>query len=88
MLDEHDVSVAESRSTRKPLNDDETRELLGTVDTVLIARGKNVRSLDAADTLVDDLKGPTGNVRAPLVRRGSTLLVGFHLASLTDLVTS
>ncbi len=88
MLDEHDAAVAETRSTRQPLNDDETRKLLDEVDTVLIARGKNVRSLDAAQTQVDDLKGPTGNVRAPLVRRGSTLLVGFHLPSLTDLVTS
>jgi hypothetical protein len=27
---------------------------------------------------LDDLRGPTGNFRAPMVRIGRRLLVGFH----------
>ena len=30
------------------------------------------------DTLAAHLLGPTGNLRAPTLRRGSTLYVGFH----------
>jgi hypothetical protein len=30
------------------------------------------------DTLVSHLLGPTGNLRAPTLRLGNTLLVGFH----------
>jgi hypothetical protein len=33
-----------------------------------------------------DLKGPTGNYRAPIVRKGKTLLVGFNLDALEKLV--
>jgi hypothetical protein len=32
------------------------------------------------------LKGPTGNYRAPIVRKGKTLLVGFHAETLESLV--
>lgn len=31
-----------------------------------------------ADELVDAILGPTGNLRAPAVRAGTTWLVGFH----------
>ncbi len=62
------------------------RELLGSVDEVWIARGKKVEKRPAAATGPDDLKGPSGNFRAPLLRRGKRLLVGFHAASLQELV--
>ena len=40
----------------------------------------------SADTTVDQLKGPTGNYRAPIVRAGDRLLVGFHAETLEALV--
>ncbi len=30
------------------------------------------------DTLLAQMLGPTGNLRAPTIRKGKTLLVGFH----------
>jgi hypothetical protein len=79
VLDEVAAEISEQRSSKsRPLGDDEVADLLRGVDTVVIARGKAVRRQTAAETAPDDLKGPTGGYRAPLLRRGGTLLVGFH----------
>ncbi len=86
MLDDHGTAVAEERNSRKqPLADDEARRLLSEVDQVLVARGKKVREIAAAEASLDDLKGPTGNYRAPMIRAGRQLLVGFHPETLERL---
>ncbi len=52
-------------------------------DTLVVAKGKKVVTLDLKhnapddDTLAGLLLGPTGNLRAPTLRRGRTLYVGF-----------
>jgi len=66
------------RSARKePFTDGEIRELLGAVSTVIVSKGKKSVRRKASDVKPADLKGPTGNYRAPIVRRGRLLLVGF-----------
>jgi hypothetical protein len=61
----------------------EALALAGTVDRVVVARGKKVVTFDMKtdrpdeDTLAAHLLGPTGNLRAPTLRLGKTLLVGF-----------
>ena len=87
MLDGAEVGIAELRSSKsRPLGDDEVASLLRQVDTVVIARGKTVRKQPAATTTADDLKGPTGGYRAPMLRRGRTLLVGFHADAIHGLL--
>jgi arsenate reductase-like glutaredoxin family protein len=48
---------------------------------VIVAKGKKVREFQLAKRadaeVVDAMLGPTGNLRAPTIRRGKTLLVGF-----------
>ncbi len=50
---------------------------------IVVARGKKVVSFDMKkdppddDTLAAHVLGPTGNLRAPTVRKGKTLYVGF-----------
>lgn len=89
MLEQHDTKIEEERNSRKqPLDDAGAQELLSSVEVVWVARGKKVRQLSAADASVDDLKGPTGNYRAPMVRSGSRLLVGFHPETLEELLQS
>jgi hypothetical protein len=62
---------------------DEALALARTADRVIVARGKKVVAFDMKkdppddDTLAAHLLGPTGNLRAPTLRRGRTLLVGF-----------
>lgn len=51
---------------------------------VITARGKKVVIFDMKkdapddDTLLAHLLGPSGNLRAPAIRKGKTLLVGFN----------
>lgn len=87
VLDSHAVALAEERSAgRAPLGDADARALLGTVDTVIVAKGKSSRTLVASETALADLKGPTGGYRAPMVRKGRTLLVGFSEEALSRLL--
>ena len=85
MLRSRQVEVREERSARQALSEDEVKALLSVVDEVWIARGKRVEKLPATAAKPDDLRGPTGNFRAPMLRRGRRLLVGFHAASLAEL---
>lgn len=54
------------------------------VSKVVVAKGKKVFEVDvesdpaAWKTLGELAIGPTGNLRAPAIRVGSTWLVGFH----------
>jgi hypothetical protein len=87
VLEDRDAAVAEERSSRKePLTDADAEALLAAVETVIVARGKNVTLMTADEASLDDLKGPTGNYRAPIVRKGATLLVGFHADALSELI--
>jgi arsenate reductase-like glutaredoxin family protein len=52
-------------------------------DEVVAARGKKVTRVRLADRPSDDelaavLLGPSGNLRAPAIRRGRTLVIGFQ----------
>ncbi|MEM9557861.1 MAG: hypothetical protein AAGC60_26625 [Acidobacteriota bacterium] len=88
MLERTGTDVAEERNSRKDaLDDAAAQELVDQVEQVLVAKGKKLRELAAADTSLDDLKGPTGNYRAPIVRIGDRLLVGFNAEKLEQLVT-
>jgi hypothetical protein len=83
VLESHDVTVVRERSSRnEPLDEAGARALLRSVTKVWIARGRKVEEHAAESLSPDDLKGPTGNFRAPIVRRGKTLLVGLHRETL------
>jgi arsenate reductase-like glutaredoxin family protein len=48
---------------------------------VIVAKGKNVSEFaggKAGKDVVEAMLGPTGNLRAPTLRRGKTVLVGFN----------
>jgi arsenate reductase-like glutaredoxin family protein len=85
VLDAKRVEVREERSSRKePLSDKEVRELLSRVGRVIVSKGKKSTVLPAGKAKPADLRGPTGNYRAPMIRKGKTLLVGFNAEALED----
>jgi arsenate reductase-like glutaredoxin family protein len=48
---------------------------------VIVAKGKKVSEFaggKASKEVVEAMLGPTGNLRAPTIRRGKTVLVGFN----------
>ena len=58
--------------------------MLKTVDKLYAAKGKKLVYVDLKkeSPTKEELKklvlGPTGNLRAPTLRKGKTLMVGFH----------
>ena len=58
--------------------------LLKGIDQLYAAKGKKVvhfnlkKDRPDAETLQKMILGPTGNLRAPTLRRGKTLIVGFN----------
>lgn len=61
--------------------------MLANVDEIHVAKGKRVIHVDlrqgrpGKSELLELLLGPTGNLRAPTLRKGRTLLVGFDEAT-------
>lgn len=57
-----------------------------------VAKGKKIVHVDLKRDAPDDatllglMLGPTGNLRAPTVRHGKTLIVGFDAATYADLL--
>lgn len=87
MLEKSKSDVRDERPSRsRPLTDADAKALLKEVDEVTLARGKTARTLPAREVSLDDLRGPTGNFRAPMLRVGRRLLVGWHEESLRELL--
>ena len=70
-----------------PLKQKEALAMLADVDEIYSAKGKRVTHVDlkkerpSNETLRSLMLGPTGNLRAPTLRVGRTLLVGFDQAT-------
>jgi arsenate reductase-like glutaredoxin family protein len=83
-LEKNDLTVGErTDATKERKGRDEALALAKSAERVVVARGKKVVTFDMAndppddDTLAAHLLGPTGNLKAPTLRLGGTLLVGF-----------
>ena len=87
-LAKHKVAVAARTDAKKAtIKGDAALGVLKDVDEVYVAKGKRVVHVDLrrekpprAD-LLGLLLGPTGNLRAPTLRKGRTLIVGFDEAT-------
>ncbi len=58
----------------------EAADLVKKASKVIVAKGKKVSEFPggkATAEVVDAMLGPTGNLRAPTIRSGKTVLVGF-----------
>ncbi len=89
LLDSAGAQIAhEQNSKKQTMTDAEATALLKSVTKVIIAKGKSTTTLKAADATLDNLRGPTGGFRAPILQAGKTLLVGFHPDSIRDLLNN
>ena len=81
-MDAHRLVPDDVVLASKKLGRDDAVALARECDTLIVAKGKKVTTFDLAgdpgDAMVDAMLGPTGNLRAPTVRSGKTLLVGFN----------
>lgn len=75
------------------LKEKEALALVREVDEIYAGKGKQVVHLDLKKDKRDKagllalLLGPTGNLRAPTLRKGRTLLVGFDEAAYAKVLT-
>ena len=74
----------EVNATKEKLGREAALELAVAASHVYVAKGKKVVHFDMKkdqpddDTLAKHLLGPTGNLRAPTLRLGKKLIVGFN----------
>jgi hypothetical protein len=80
-MDARGIEPVETVPASRKLGREEARALVRDARRVLVSKGRSTRDLrggpDAGDEVVDALLGPTGNLRAPTLRVGGTLLIGF-----------
>jgi arsenate reductase-like glutaredoxin family protein len=71
---------------------DQALAMAKTADKVIVTKGKKIVTFDMKktppddDTLASQLLGPTGNLRAPTLRLGKTLLVGFSVQAYDEIL--
>lgn len=71
-------------ATREPIEGEEALKILEGVDDLFVAKGKKTLHVDLAkerpadDALLALLLGRSGKLRAPVLRAGSRLIVGYN----------
>jgi len=81
-LEASSIDVKEQVPASKKLQASDAKELLKAASKLVVAKGKKVTEFKGADArgkeAVAAMLGPTGNMRAPTLKVGKTLLVGFN----------
>jgi arsenate reductase-like glutaredoxin family protein len=82
------IRIAETVPASRKLQEMDARALLAEASTLIVAKGKKVDRFSVSGSVLADavgaMLGPTGNLRAPLIRAGRTVLVGFNEEVLTQ----
>lgn len=83
-LDRHNLGAVEVvEAKKKALRAEEALELAQSVDEIYATKGSNrvyfnlKQEKPEQDKLLAIMLGPTGNLRAPILKKGRVLLVGF-----------
>jgi len=75
---------------KRKLGREAALEMLRDADQLYASKGKKVQHFDLAKDNIEDaveaMLGPTGNLRAPTLRKGRTLIVGFDEATYRELL--
>ncbi len=75
------IEVTEQVSASKKLGAPQAEKLVAAVAKIYIAKGKKLDVFEgeaASDEIVTKMLGSTGNLRAPTIKVGDQLLVGFN----------
>lgn len=87
-MDARGLEAAETIPASRKLGRPQAQELADAAKRVVVAKGKKVSDFSpggkAAAEVVDAMLGPTGNLRAPTLRQGKTVVVGFNEEAYQD----
>ena len=71
-------------ATKQRYGDKDLMKVLGDATRVIVAKGQKTVEFDLAKDppakadLIKACLGPSGNLRAPAIRKGKTWVIGFH----------
>jgi len=80
-MDAHGIEAKETVPASRRLGRADAAALAKAAAKVIVAKGKKLEEHAggaAGKAVVDAMLGPTGNLRAPTLRAGKTVLVGFN----------
>ncbi len=84
-MDARGAEIADRTPASRKLGREDAEALLSDAETLYVAKGRKQTELRASEPGAADLMlGPTGNLRAPVVRVGRTLIVGYHEEALNQ----
>ena len=81
-MDANSIEPKETVSASKKLGKKDAAAIAKAASKLIVAKGKKVSEFGAAEkdskAANEAMLGPTGNLRAPTLRVGKTVLVGFN----------
>jgi hypothetical protein len=89
-LEASKIDVMETVPASRKLGADDARKILEAASRLVAAKGKKVSEFKAgpatSEEAVAAMLGPTGNLRAPTLKVGKTVLVGFSEEAYADVL--
>jgi len=83
-LEARNINIKEKMPASKKLQAADSADLLADASTLIALKGKKVQKFSVKSSISDEAiaatLGPTGNMRAPTMRVGKTIIVGFNEA--------
>jgi len=87
-LEASQIEIKDTTPASKKLQAADARKLLKDASKLIAIKGKKVREFSVAKSVskdaVEATLGPTGNLRAPTMRVGKTIIVGFNEEVFSD----
>lgn len=81
-MEDSEITIVEKTPASKKLQESDSRTLLKSASKLIALKGKKVSEFNVAKSVskeaVAAMLGPTGNMRAPTLKVGKTLIVGFN----------
>ena len=80
-MDAHGIEAKEIVPASRKLAKADAAGLAKQASKIIVAKGKKVTEFSggkAGAEVIEAMLGPTGNLRAPTLRRGKTVVVGFN----------
>jgi arsenate reductase-like glutaredoxin family protein len=81
-LEDSEIEIADRTPSSRKLQESDSRLLLESASKLIALKGKKVNEFSltkgVSEEAVAAMLGPTGNMRAPTIRAGKKLIVGFN----------
>lgn len=81
-MEANEISIAETVSANAKLQAADAKSMLKSASKLIAMKGKKISEFDVKSSVSQDavaaMLGPTGNLRAPTLRVGKSLFVGFN----------